>query len=293
MSRKGNSMLTSLLVQHQSKNPWWTLCPHQTKPCTLLNRIFHHICNIRHEWQTPNPVTIGSVTTARSQDNWCTSAFYAGRSKMKAEVQDVLQQLGRLWLAPLCVLPGANHHLLILHLGPSQSAYAFRTFPRTVVLLSVQNASPLSLLFSESEEEVDVRLVMVSDTGNWPQLAYVKFQDALAKGAVDTAADITMMGGKLFALVVFSRRLHKKNFKPPHKMPRTYIVQLQDVPLEWAYIDEDFIWRQGLGVYQDRWFWPTNFVWGCVQKARDNHIPSFPIPKQCTWEWKQKPSTCA
>ena len=85
-----------------------------------------------------------------------------------------------------------------------------------------ENASPLSLLFSESEDEGDVKRVMVTDHGSRPQFARVDVQGVPADGVIDTAADITIMGGKLFALVASSARLCKKDFKPPDRVPRTY-----------------------------------------------------------------------
>ena len=83
-------------------------------------------------------------------------------------------------------------------------------------------ASPLNLLFSESDEEGDVRQVTVTDSGSRSQLARVSVHGVPAEGVVDTAADITIMGGQLFALVASSARLRKKNYKTPDKIPRTY-----------------------------------------------------------------------
>ena len=45
-------------------------------------------------------------------------------------------------------------------------------------------------------------------------------QGVPAERVVDTAADITIMGGKLVTLVASSARLRKKDFKPPDKVPR-------------------------------------------------------------------------
>ena len=84
------------------------------------------------------------------------------------------------------------------------------------------NTNPLSLLFSESEDEGDVRRVMVADQGSRPQLARVEIQGVPADGVVDTAADITIMGGKLFALVATSAQLRKKDFMTPDRVPKTY-----------------------------------------------------------------------
>ena len=94
--------------------------------------------------------------------------------------------------------------------------------PSTSKVREVKNMSPLSLLFSESEDEGDVKRVMVTDQGSRPQIAHVDVQGVPSDRVIDTAADITIMGGKLFALVASSARLRKKDFKPPDRVPRTY-----------------------------------------------------------------------
>ena len=81
--------------------------------------------------------------------------------------------------------------------------------------------SPISLLFSDSEEE-GVKQICVVDSGSCPQLARVDIHGVPADGIVDTAADITIMGGKLFALVASAARLKKKDFRKPDKVPRNY-----------------------------------------------------------------------
>ena len=80
---------------------------------------------------------------------------------------------------------------------------------------------PLSLLFSDSEEE-HVKQIRVTDGGSYSQLARVDIHGVPADGVVDTAADITIMGGKLFALVASVARLRKRNFRKPDKIPRNY-----------------------------------------------------------------------
>ena len=94
--------------------------------------------------------------------------------------------------------------------------------PSTSKVREVKNMSPLSLLFSESEDEGDVKRVMVTNQGSRPQIACVDVQGVPADGVIDTAADITIMGGKLFAQVASSPRLRKKDFKPLDRVPRTY-----------------------------------------------------------------------
>ena len=81
--------------------------------------------------------------------------------------------------------------------------------------------SPLELLFSDSEEE-GVRQIRVTDGGSHPWLARVDIHGVPADGVIDTAADITIMGGKLFALVAATAKLRKQNFKKPDKTPRNY-----------------------------------------------------------------------
>ena len=83
-------------------------------------------------------------------------------------------------------------------------------------------SEPLSLLFSESEEEDGVRQVTVNDSGSHCQLARVNISGVPADGVVDTAADITIMGGKLFALVAATARLKKRDFRKADSVPRTY-----------------------------------------------------------------------
>ena len=81
--------------------------------------------------------------------------------------------------------------------------------------------SPLSLLFSDSEDE-SVKQIRVEDNGSHPQLARVDVHGVPADGIIDTAADITIMGGKLFALIATAAKLRKRNFRKPDKVPRNY-----------------------------------------------------------------------
>ena len=82
--------------------------------------------------------------------------------------------------------------------------------------------NPYDLLLSSSEEEDEVKQVRVADSGSRSQLARVDIQGVPADGVVDTAADITIMGRKLFALVAASPRLKKKDFRKPDKVPRSH-----------------------------------------------------------------------
>ena len=48
---------------------------------------------------------------------------------------------------------------------------------------------------------------------------YVRLQGVPAYGIIDTAADITIVGGRLFKKIATIARLKKKNLKPPEKKP--------------------------------------------------------------------------
>lgn len=59
--------------------------------------------------------------------------------------------------------------------------------------------SPLDLLFSDSDPEGNgVKQIHITDSGSRSQ---IDIQGVPADRIIDTAADITIMGGKLFALV--------------------------------------------------------------------------------------------
>ena len=73
-----------------------------------------------------------------------------------------------------------------------------------------------------SDSDGDVCTVRVSDTGCKPQCAQVMIQGAPVVGIIDTAADITIMGGSLLQKVASVARLKKKNFKPPDITPHCY-----------------------------------------------------------------------
>jgi len=60
------------------------------------------------------------------------------------------------------------------------------------------------------------------DRGNTPQLVSVDIKGVIANGIVDTAADITIMGGTLFKKVAAVACLWKKQFKPCDKQALNY-----------------------------------------------------------------------
>ena len=65
-----------------------------------------------------------------------------------------------------------------------------------------------------------MKQVCVPDCGSRPHLARVDIHGVPADGIVDTAADITIMGGKLFALVAAAVKLCKHDFRKPDRVSR-------------------------------------------------------------------------
>ena len=96
------------------------------------------------------------------------------------------------------------------------------TEPGGEASISSQNGGLLDILFSDSDSDSEVKVIRVSDEGSKSQCALVGLQGVLAYGIIDTAADITIVGGRLFKKVATIARLKKKNLKPPDKKPRTY-----------------------------------------------------------------------
>ena len=85
---------------------------------------------------------------------------------------------------------------------------------------------PLHFLYSSSDEEDDsdpeVHQVRVMDEGSRAHCARVELQGVPVYGIVDSAADITIIGGALFKRIATIARLRKRDFKPPDKTPKTY-----------------------------------------------------------------------
>ena len=73
------------------------------------------------------------------------------------------------------------------------------------------NGDPLPFLYSDSDGTVDT--VRVSDKGSKPQYVNVQVQGVPTSGILDTGADITIMGGKLFKKIAVAAKLRKKTSK--------------------------------------------------------------------------------
>ena len=81
---------------------------------------------------------------------------------------------------------------------------------------------PLSLLFSDESDEEKCRQVTVEDKGSRSICAPLQVEGVPAYGLVDTGADITIIGPRLFKKVAAVSRLKKKDFKPADKTPHGY-----------------------------------------------------------------------
>ena len=81
---------------------------------------------------------------------------------------------------------------------------------------------PLQYLLSDSDDSSDVRQVRIQDQGSKPQKAEVVVGGVPMSGVIDTAADVTIMGGEMFKKVAAVAKLRKKDFKPADKTPYNY-----------------------------------------------------------------------
>ena len=80
----------------------------------------------------------------------------------------------------------------------------------------------LELLLSDSEDDNNVLQVRISDKGSESQHVRLLVQGIPSVGLVNTATDVTIMGGKLFEQVASVVRLKKRDFKAADKIPRTH-----------------------------------------------------------------------
>jgi len=85
-----------------------------------------------------------------------------------------------------------------------------------------QPADPMQYLASDEEDPNSVRTVRVTDQGSRLPMATVDVQGVQIEGAIDTGADITIMGAELFKRVAAVAHLKKSQLKPPDKTPYTY-----------------------------------------------------------------------
>ena len=107
---------------------------------------------------------------------------------------------------------------------PSITGQQTPTRTQTNHVLSKDTLTPESLLYSDSDDDgrANARTVRVQDGGSHSQCVKVEVQGVPAYGLIDTGADITIIGGKLFKRVATVARLKKRQFKKADKTPRTY-----------------------------------------------------------------------
>ena len=82
-------------------------------------------------------------------------------------------------------------------------------------------AELLEALDSDSSSE-SVNRVEVQDQGSQPRCARVFIQGVPVIGIIDSGADISIIGGKLFRQVAAKAKLKKRQLKLPDKTPKTY-----------------------------------------------------------------------
>ena len=63
----------------------------------------------------------------------------------------------------------------------------------------------------------------MADKGSKAQHSRVSVQGVPANGVIDTGADITIVGGELFARVAAAAHLRRKDFRKPDKTPPMYV----------------------------------------------------------------------
>ena len=94
--------------------------------------------------------------------------------------------------------------------------------------------SILQLLYSDTEDsDESVNTIRVNDRGSLPQCVHVLIQDVPVYGIIDTAADITIIGGQLFCKVASVAHQKKKHFKP--SLTRHHVA-MTSVHLDWMVV---------------------------------------------------------
>ena len=87
---------------------------------------------------------------------------------------------------------------------------------------SSTHTDPLSFLFSDESDPERCCQVDVKDQGSHTVCVPLQVEGVPAYGLVDTSADITIIGPRLFKKVAAVSRLKKKDFKPADKTPHGY-----------------------------------------------------------------------
>ena len=93
---------------------------------------------------------------------------------------------------------------------------------RSDELLSEWNPLLLECLCWSDDDNTEVRQVRISYNGSRQQYAPVQLQGVPTSGAVDSGADITIVGGELFRRVAAVAKLRRSQLKKVDKIPHTY-----------------------------------------------------------------------
>ena len=67
----------------------------------------------------------------------------------------------------------------------------------------------------------------IQDEGSKPQRAHVTVGGVPMLGVIDSAADVTIIGGEIFKKVAAVAKLRKRDFKPADKTPYNYDRKLK------------------------------------------------------------------
>ena len=89
-------------------------------------------------------------------------------------------------------------------------------------LLSEWNPLLLECLCSSDDGNMEIRQVRISYNGSRQQYVPVQLQGVPTSGAVDSSADITIVGGELFRRVAAVAKLRRSQLKKVDKIPHTY-----------------------------------------------------------------------
>ena len=71
-------------------------------------------------------------------------------------------------------------------------------------------------------EDSEIGQIRINDQGGQQQYVDVLIEGVIARGVVDSGAEITIINGKLFGRIAAVARLKKSRLKPADRVPRTY-----------------------------------------------------------------------
>ena len=162
-----------------------------------------------------------TVSGAQSYETLCVAAKNEERKLAELRKRQQYRKAGSQWSQPLCRVRKLQTPSPLQSSHPSQRGTARSATKQNPPVRAPQKVDPLDLLLSDSEDET-IRLIRLTDKGSVPQGAKVLLQRVPAVGIIDSGADITIVGSKLFRKVATVAWLKKRDFYKPDKSPRTY-----------------------------------------------------------------------